>query len=398
MATNQVTFTTNISDFSTGILEHTLTFYHYSRIMLAFKITDFTTVTTADSDIIIPLNIPKSAVITSMVFPIEFVITPGDFTGVSFTLVVENIEYELDSNGNVIDTKVYSHLNNYKTQYGMFPNIILHVHSWSNPREDENDKRNHAFFIYQPKITCLFDGGETVLRPCADVSVGHEIMEGFSGVYQLINEEEADDSTTYIGSFAEFIKETEVNDLRTSIVKLDSITETAKLIYINMFLVGTAFFDTTSGEDDSYAKCEMYLEIDGVTSSSVCIFDDILNQTTHHFNHAYVLNSEDEFVQAINNYYNKNGVMPEIKAHLSTNCHHIPKGSKASGSGAKAQITQAYVQVIYEGGLATNMNIHHKVNGVWKPATKAYQKQGGTWIEITEEECKTILKSHLITK
>jgi hypothetical protein len=39
------------------------------------------------------------------------------------------------------------------------------------------------------------------------------------------------------------------------------------------------------------------------------------------------------------------------------------------------------------------MNIRCKTNGVWKPVTKAYQKQSGVWVEITEEECKTILCS-----
>jgi hypothetical protein len=48
----------------------------------------------------------------------------------------------------------------------------------------------------------------------------------------------------------------------------------------------------------------------------------------------------------------------------------------------------------YEAGL----NIHHKVNGTWKQAQAAYQKQNGVWVEITEDECKNLLASSLCDK
>ena len=45
-----------------------------------------------------------------------------------------------------------------------------------------------------------------------------------------------------------------------------------------------------------------------------------------------------------------------------------------------------------------DFNIHTKQNGTWLQAQAAYQKQNGVWVEITEDECKSILQSNLICK
>jgi hypothetical protein len=75
------------------------------------------------------------------------------------------------------------------------------------------------------------------LRPYADVSVGHDIQDGFSGVYQLINEVSPDDDTTYIGSYVKS-EAVEPTVSSTSIVKLDvsAIPESVKLTNITLFL------------------------------------------------------------------------------------------------------------------------------------------------------------------
>jgi hypothetical protein len=44
------------------------------------------------------------------------------------------------------------------------------------------------------------------------------------------------------------------------------------------------------------------------------------------------------------------------------------------------------------------IGISHKVDGEWKQAQAAYQKQNGTWIEITEDECKNLLANSLCDK
>jgi hypothetical protein len=111
--------------------------------------------------------------------------------------------------------------------------------------------------------------------------------------------------------------------------------------------------------------------------ASPSIFIDKNSDTALLYNtYEYAFGSEDPFIQAVNTYCKQNGVMPEITANILTYATVSSTGYNKSNT-AYARITQVYVDVTYEYITSTNMNIRCKTNGVWKPVTKAYQKQSG---------------------
>lgn len=62
----------------------------------------------------------------------------------------------------------------------------------------------------------------------------------------------------------------------------------------------------------------------------------------------------------------------------------------------EVRLSQLYLEIDYNEIL--DIGVHKKVNGEYKAANAAYRKIGGSWVEITEDECKSILKSNTIIK
>ena len=104
---------------------------------------------------------------------------------------------------------------------------------------------------------------------------------------------------------------------------------------------------------------------------------------------------ESYVVQEVISYAKANKVLPEIRLSLRTDVTSLGSSQK-SGSTASAYITQAYLEIIYEDALS--IGVSHKVDGEWKQAQSAYQKQNSVWVEITEDECKNLLSNSLCGK
>lgn len=378
MTTNQATFIINTQKCSIGSqCEHTITI-NPTEIILKGEAKKGSGIVTRTSDIIIPLNLPKSAIIDSIVFP-----SINERKPTSLVLIVDDQRYETDLLGNVTNAQAYSYLNNYKAQHGVFPSLILRISSELDATYATVGTND---YITSPKITCTIEGGEVTLRPCADVSVEHEIKDGFSGVYQLVNEVSPDDDTTYIGDLLE-PKEVESVESKTSIVKLDMLPKPVKVININLTFRAEESRNGVYGH--SYAK--IWLAIDGAASTEVTTSTDSSSFLyDKYITHEYSLDFEDSFTKAINTYYEQNGTMPEISAHLFTYVTCAAESGKTSAIDVK--ITQAYASIIYEHITNTTTNvIYYKIGNTWKPVAKTYQKQNGAWVEITKEECKAIL-------
>lgn len=377
MATNQVTFTISPEKCSIGNqCEHEIT----SSVIHTVIKKEFTNTNTVTSELNIPLSLPESAIITSIVFPLNDYSYGSVKPSNSCMLIVENTQYELNTTGEVVNNSIYSHLNNYKAQHGFFPPIIFRITSTTTITETQEAT---AVIVITPfKVTCEISGKEVVLRPSEDVSVEHAIS---LNAYSLINETVADDDATVI---EDSVSSTTLpaDQIKTTIVKLDVIPETNKILNITFNLRA----NTISDKSPNCAFAEMWLEIDGAVSSSISTIPGEIKAdgTLDFITYECALDAEDDFVKAINRYYTENNIMPELRAHLLTSVSAVEdKYSSAN----QARITQAYATVIYETSSSANMNIYYKVNGVWKQAIKAYQKQSGSWVEITEEECKTIL-------
>ena len=114
------------------------------------------------------------------------------------------------------------------------------------------------------------------------------------------------------------------------------------------------------------------------------------------------LPSED--VQKLNEWLSaaNKGTFPEFSIFVYTvnGCNvESSKGSMETITSyhyAEVRLSQLYIEIDYEEIL--DIGVHKKVGGEYKAANAAYRKTGGSWVEITEEECKSILKSNTIIK
>lgn len=335
------------------------------------------------------LNVIKSSVIDSLLLRVDESLSEGASGGSTFTLIFDDSSYIVGED-RYLSSEAISHLNRYKTNHGKFPDITLRVDSWVSRPPYNNDgtiqSYSYSFDLSGVFVTFTIQGDSLTLRPIADVSVEHEIPEGFSGVYQLINEELADDGETYIRSYVQ-ASDKEKNQNRTSVVSLGSCNITEKKIFA-LRLVLRSRLNTTSSYGKSYVD---YSIIVGEESLS----GRFSEETNGYENLERNIFASESFIQSLNSIIKANGSLTEIKLRLNTYSYEKESGSYKSYS-ATASISQAYLEVYYEDIL--NIGIHRKVGGVVKAATAAYKKFGGSWVEVTEEEAKGVLKNNIITQ
>lgn len=239
---------------------------------------------------------------------------------------------------------------------------------------------NSAYLIieYLPKDTVY-------LRPSADVSIGHTLYPSEStSAYLLINEEVSDEYSTYI------IAGNEQGDGEaTSIFKMSANIDIPKKI---KFVDGAVIMSVSnSNAYSSTFYCALSLTVDGVTASIPSKDLTTRNYTSFVTTSINLLDFDniENFFDTINNYINKYSQFPDIQCSYYTRSDF---NDSTKVNGVNALTSQLCIELEY----ITLMDIHAKTNNIWTQATGACKKVDGTWINMTEDECKTYIKSNLV--
>lgn len=227
--------------------------------------------------------------------------------------------------------------------------------------------------------------GTFYLRPSADISLGHPVYPDTLGAgYLAISEEVSDGSSTYIG-----VDQATTDSAYTSIFKL-SLNEIPEIINIlsatfiyNGYVKG---IDMEGNPANAYCYCTVK-----INEQQIFTGDEKAGQ----INEDSLTDADmPDLVSVLNNHIKNSGIenIPDVTIEISTEVDNAGSGKRAASS----YVSQ--IAIALECEYAEGLNINHKVNGEWKAATAAYQKQNGAWVEITEDECKSILSGSFITK
>lgn len=334
----------------------------------------------------------KTSIIDSIRLSITTSISTGATGGMSLDLVCGESSFSFNVDNGNLSAEGIAYLNAYKAQHGRFPSAILRYYSWvSRPPVAEDGSTQvyqHIADFKTISIGMTFQGGVLNIRPVADVSVEHEIPSGFTGVYQLVDEEVADDDTTCIGCAAEANMDDDVRVSNTSVVSFDSIDFSEKRV-VAVNIVGRHKIIGNSGSLGNQSV-EYSVVFDNNTAS---YSDDTISE--YMTCDKCVAPPSSEIVTAINSTVKNTKIFSGVQLGLRTSAHSHGTALK-EGSKSAAYITQAYLVVYYEDDVG--LGIYKTINGAWTQAQCAYQKQNGVWVEISEEECKSIISTSLCGK
>lgn len=310
-------------------------------------------------------------------------------SGYNVVAVLENIEY-----GGSETALLANHINNYKKQYNSWPNLKFKVVSWV----FVPNGRDASFWITMqyPKVVCVSEGKEVRIRPVSDVSVGHDIPEGFTGVYQLLNEIEADDEITEIRSGTS-------GETKTSTVKFTPPLLRPSLIQ-QIRLYSRI---KVEGDSGSYSNVEIMV-IAGSKTMPISYFytrqDSTPNinninpkeyeswETGSYYNYFSVKTNKDAFVTTLNNYIETYHEFPSFSIKISTT------GDYDSNKSTKAEshVSQVYMELVL--GKSFGLGIFDKAGGEYKETKLVLRKNNTGWYEIAEDEAKSILNNNTIRR
>ena len=174
--------------------------------------------------------------------------------------------------------------------------------------------------------------GTLILRPCADISVEHDLYPADSNAaYLLINEEESDGSATYIVSPP--LVSTEI--LVTSKFKLLPASEMSvkSFVITGVNIIGYSYCSSGGASP----RNTLNLEINGVEMQQ-----SVKTTGKSDFDVAF-----PDAIEAINNYVATHKMLPEINITITSKTWDSSTGGKASP--ARSGISQIYVALGYEG-------------------------------------------------
>lgn len=222
--------------------------------------------------------------------------------------------------------------------------------------------------------------GIITLRPSADIYVEHiKNPVNSSTAFNLINEEVPDGGTTYIRGWDIDIDLYSNQPIVTSEFELSAVElyPQKRIVVTDVHVLGQAYVYSTNGEDEYN---HIYLKINN-TEVFVKLTTNDKNPFDYQLSEAIVL---------LNDYISQYNRLPDMSFKYETVSDLYLNNAKSKD--CIPGLTQIYFTISY----TEELNIFSKSNGTWKPATAAYRKQNGTWVNIMEEEAQTILSSKLV--
>lgn len=222
-----------------------------------------------------------------------------------------------------------------------------------------------------------------ILRPSADVKVGHKITPSDSlYAYQLINESVHDGNATALiatgDEIVNLITYTSNFMLGGDIPPLNEITDV---------IVGMVVCTPNPDYYNLVDSHSIEISVNGISCGQkfVCSHTGeewYLHTVTH-----------PEAVDTINNHLKEFGEFPAISISLYSRMEGSDNlGNKSSEH--DTYITQVYVEFRY----ISDKEIYQKNDGKYKYASVTYQKKNGTWTEIPSDEAKTIIINNTIRR
>lgn len=207
------------------------------------------------------------------------------------------------------------------------------------------------------------------LRPSADISVGHKLSSGTSG-YLLIDDISCDNDSTYLYSDpspdANTTITAESSFLFSGTIPGDAHKITSARINCSLY----------SSNNCSNEYVSFGISVNGTQIASVYLDSNtITNSLVTGFYNTYptTVTNEIEIVNAFNDYISgKVSDKPEISITIRSGYTGSSKGE------GYLRISHVCLELDYD------MDIHRKVNGVWKNTTTAYKKVNGLWTIFTE--------------
>lgn len=207
-----------------------------------------------------------------------------------------------------------------------------------------------------------------ILRPSADVTLGHNCSSGSSG-YSLINESSADDDSTYI---YQSISSTSSSS-KTSTFKMSGTLSTSNKIKVTSIKVYVRAYENGSS---NYTCSGKYKISAGGNSSSEATMSNITSQTSY-TNYSTTYSASD-----LNISDTEFSSLDDLNMTVTV----ITSGNLTSNKGSSfhVRVTQVYAEVTYEEVIPTGTGLYIKSDGSYVEVKKVYKKVNGIYVEQTD--------------
>lgn len=376
---------------------------------------------TATIDFNIPfntINLIKSLVIKNMYFKISEYNSSGLINvttssiansnatasgSINYQIIYNNTILDVTGDSSITDINFINYLNNYKLQNDELPSdiklriitIIDRPATYTDSNGVVQDSTTQAsLYTSIIKFDVVYEvqyDGSFILRPSADIitptQYGALVPHDSTTAYLLVNEEISDEDSTYLFSESGGDLETITASFNLSgaIPK-----EKIKIIGIKVY-------------------CSMKVHLDNINTCNGGVIATMkLNENTSdevrlgfkkteswelvcdsiYLNHSF----ENEINSSIAS--NGSQILSNLVLNINISTDGDNEGNDMKGGGdyGVCYVSQTYVELFY----TTGYNIYHKTNNSWNQVMKAYKKQNGSWIEISENECKSILSNAIV--
>lgn len=214
-----------------------------------------------------------------------------------------------------------------------------------------------------------------VLRPSADTNLNHARSSGSNG-YSLIDDETADDNSSYIYHTLSNTSDTTITSAFVfgGNIPIRKISVSAVRLYVRASR-------GNNGETASY-NCYFAVGTDQGGSS-----DSAKVSATLTSSYVTTNSASSSMITQINNAL-ANGSFPTISVKVQTTGH---KSDEKWSNNGYARITQIYIEIDYEYADGKTDALYTKDNGSWVMVAKAYKKVNGTWVE--QSDLTTVFQS-----
>lgn len=222
-----------------------------------------------------------------------------------------------------------------------------------------------------------------ILRPISD------IPENDNPIFLLVNEEVADDSSTEISLEGGVGFNGESEEVNYAFgIDTSQIPSKANVLNVRLMVrsraIGNAGGNITGG---------LYVNDAKVASSTVLNYSSYAqySELTGEYQSLFLAFTVDD-IKVINTYIKEHKSFPPLYFYI-----HLYAGVANEYKDAPViYLTQTYLEITYND--VVNIGVYEKAGGKQMPSTAAYKKVGGAWSEITEDECKEVLKNNTIRR